>query len=791
MTGRSKKVISVILTAAVLSGAAAGISVAVRKTTSSSGTALVISVNDISYSGYMMDTASSMSGYVTTDAMQNVYLTDAETVSKVCVKEGQTVRKGDVLLEYDTSRTALGLEKEKLNLQQIQLKMEVARKNLETLKTLKPVSDADGGDYGGGFGEEGEVENEENPSKTYANLTGDAAALNETAEGAGTQGNPLRYLCLEQTTIQPSFLEMLQKKAQEKKMETVWFSLEVHAENSPDSPILRMWLGDSQSLADQLARQNTLKIDLAVSEACTRLDAKAVAFNEDTAEENLGSREHPYRYLVRNGAGITLEDSFLSMLKEKNAGKDTCYFILEAHEGDKVTGKILTWKSGGTTGEKIWGRDALQLKADGEICVSFAGDGKPEIKEQKDSAQEANPTAEPSVTPTESPSETPAETPAVTPELTPSATPPAPTAEPSGTPPEAEPSGTETQDGSGVSSGVQAPSGQKAAADAGTSAQTASLAYTGGIPSAEPAFAGSLQVLNLLTDYSDSSGSSGKTNGGSEGNTSDRSAGVSGGSELISPDASYTKEEIAESRKDQEKALKDLELDERESRLKIQMTQEALDSGKVTARLDGTVIKAGDPQSPPQDGSAFLQVSGSEGLYVKGGLPELLLGKVRNGDTVTVTSWQTGGTYQAEIRDISPYPDTSDVFDTGYSDSVSQSYYPFIARIAEKGADLKEGESLNIQLASPASAQDFSETGNTISIDQAFVRDENGKKYVMKRGEDGKLVKQYIETGKLNGGSYEVKTGITAEDWIAFPYGKTAVEGTKTREASMEELVTS
>ena len=61
----------------------------------------------------------------------------------------------------------------------------------------------------------------------------------------------------------------------------------------------------------------------------------------------------------------------------------------------------------------------------------------------------------------------------------------------------------------------------------------------------------------------------------------------------------------------------------------------------------------------------------------------------------------------------------------------------------------------------------------------------------MKRGEDGKLVKQYIETGKLNGGSYEVKTGITAEDWIAFPYGKTAVEGTKTREASMEELVTS
>ena len=788
MTGRSKKVVSVILTAAVLSGAAAGISVAVRKTTSSSGTALVISVNDVSYSGYMMDMAASMSGYVTTDAMQNVYLTDAETVSKVCVKEGQTVRKGDVLLEYDTSKTSLGLEKEKLNLQQIQLKMEVARKNLETLKTLKPVSDSDGGgDYGGGFGDEGEEENGESELKTYANLTGDAAALNETDEDAGTQGNPLRYLCLEQTTIQPSFLEMLQKKAQERKLETVWFSLEVHAENSPDSPILRMWLGDSLILADQLARQNTLKIDLAVSEAYTRLDGKAVAFNEDTAEENLGSREHPYRYLVRNGADIYLEDSFFLMLKEKNAGKDTCYFLLEAHEGDKVTGKLLTWKDSGTTGEKTWGRDALQREADGEICVSFAGNGKPEIKEQKDSAQEAKPTAEPSVTPTETPSVIPS----VTPEVTPTETPASPAAEPSGTPPATEPSGAEMPGGSGAGSDSSAPAGKKEAAGAQqAAAQTASLKSAAGIPSGELAFAGNVRVSNLLTD-SAGTGLAGKNSGVSDGNSSDNSAGLSGGSELIPSDASYTKEEIAESGKEQEKALKDLELDERESRLKIQMTQEALDSGKVTAKLDGTVTKAGDPQSPPQDGSAFVQVSGSEGLYVKGGLPELLLGQVRTGDIVTVTSWQTGGMYQAEIQDISPYPDTSGIFNSGYSDSVSQSYYPFIARIAEKGADLKEGESLNIQLASSSSAQDPSGTGNTISIDQAFVRDDSGRKYVMKRGEDGKLKKQYIETGKLNGGSYEVKSGISPDDWIAFPYGKTAVEGAKTREASMEELVTS
>ena len=43
--------------------------------------------------------------------------------------------------------------------------------------------------------------------------------------------------------------------------------------------------------------------------------------------------------------------------------------------------------------------------------------------------------------------------------------------------------------------------------------------------------------------------------------------------------------------------------------------------------------------------------------------------------------------------------------------------------------------------------------------------------------------------GNANGGmSVIVKGGITREDKIAFPYGKTAKEGVKTKDISLEEL---
>ena len=64
---------------------------------------------------------------------------------------------------------------------------------------------------------------------------------------------------------------------------------------------------------------------------------------------------------------------------------------------------------------------------------------------------------------------------------------------------------------------------------------------------------------------------------------------------------------------------------------------------------------------------------------------------------------------------------------------------------------------------------------------QAFIRDDHGQKYVMK-DVDGKLVKIYIKTGKVYFNmSTEVLSGLSDTDYIAFPYGDGAIEGTRTQ----------
>ena len=219
----------------------------------------------------------------------------------------------------------------------------------------------------------------------------------------------------------------------------------------------------------------------------------------------------------------------------------------------------------------------------------------------------------------------------------------------------------------------------------------------------------------------------------------------------------------------------------RESDIKIEKARKALDKGVVTANMNGIVKTAGDPKSPPTDGSAFITVSGSEGLFVKSGIKESKLGTLKEGDIVTVTSWQTGGRYEAEIKSISPYPDNSGMF----SGDGNETYFPFTANLLDREAVLQNGEWVEVSYKTTG---DSGKSSGTLTVQKAFVREEGSKKYVYVRDENNKLRKQYIVTGTLSDTGYEVIDGLSENDWIAFPYGKNVKEGAKTREASIGEL---
>lgn len=236
----------------------------------------------------------------------------------------------------------------------------------------------------------------------------------------------------------------------------------------------------------------------------------------------------------------------------------------------------------------------------------------------------------------------------------------------------------------------------------------------------------------------------------------------------------YTQAELTQAITEKEQSLKNLDLQIRKAQLQLEQLQQTSEDGQVTATVSGIVEKVGDPENPPQDGTAFIVISASDGLYVIGQISELYLNQVQSGQSVEAMSWNSGSYFTATIMEVDDYPaDTV----TGYSDgNTNVSYYNYTAFI-EDASGLENGENVELTLTLDG------DTSGGVYIDKAYVRKEDGKSYVMKEDETSHLVKQYVTTGKtVWGSSIQILDGITGEDFIAFPYGKTAKEGIRCEE---------
>lgn len=96
----------------------------------------VYSVNDFCMTNYWGDT-SNTSGMVTTDKIQKVFLSSSQTVNKVWVAEGDSVRKGDKLISYDSTLTQAAVEQAKIEYDRQDENLTTAKNELEYLKKAK------------------------------------------------------------------------------------------------------------------------------------------------------------------------------------------------------------------------------------------------------------------------------------------------------------------------------------------------------------------------------------------------------------------------------------------------------------------------------------------------------------------------------------------------------------------------------------------------------------------------------------------------------------------------------
>ncbi len=227
----------------------------------------------------------------------------------------------------------------------------------------------------------------------------------------------------------------------------------------------------------------------------------------------------------------------------------------------------------------------------------------------------------------------------------------------------------------------------------------------------------------------------------------------------------YSRKELAEAVQEKQKEIRENEMSLKEAELKLKEDQLVSSDGKVKAAMDGIVseVKSFDEV---KEGETLIKVKGDAGFTVTAYFSEYDVRNLQKGDVLQVNTYESGSSFTAEITDISLEPS-----DANMGSSRNLTYYPVTAAALDQDIELQRGEYCQIQ-----KTQDTEAAGN-ICLDQMFIRKDAQGSYCMIADENNLLKKVYIETGRSQWGMMEILDGITEEDRIAFPYGKSVQEG--------------
>lgn len=138
---KTKKIIIIILSCVVVMGGIYFALHTLKQKNQNKKTVAVYSVGELGYDASDIWDNSKLSGNVTVNSEQKVYVGKTQAVSEIKVQEGQTVKSGDVLLVYDTTANDLQLDLKKSELELSRVSIIDAKRELEKLKSTTPLED--------------------------------------------------------------------------------------------------------------------------------------------------------------------------------------------------------------------------------------------------------------------------------------------------------------------------------------------------------------------------------------------------------------------------------------------------------------------------------------------------------------------------------------------------------------------------------------------------------------------------------------------------------------------------
>lgn len=217
-----------------------------------------------------------------------------------------------------------------------------------------------------------------------------------------------------------------------------------------------------------------------------------------------------------------------------------------------------------------------------------------------------------------------------------------------------------------------------------------------------------------------------------------------------------------------EKQIDTTKRDLRQAQITYEKNKLSFADQKILASIDGTVATLGDATTPV--GEVFMRVQGESRFAVTLYVNELMLREIRLGTEVQLMCYESGTMASATITEIGTEP-VPHYYSGG---NINASTYQVTAEIADSEAQPRLGEWCQATL----DGQMPDEPSDAIYLPLFVIREDEEGEYVMKADENERLQKQYISTGKSLWGSYvEIKEGVTMDDRLAFPYGKTVREG--------------
>ena len=295
---------------------------------------------------------------------------------------------------------------------------------------------------------------------------------------------------------------------------------------------------------------------------------------------------------------------------------------------------------------------------------------------------------------------------------------------------------------------------------------------------------------------------------------------------LESEPQGYTKEELARAIRERSLEYENLELAIRRNELQAESLKREIEENVLTAETDGQVRTAADPREAARLGQPVLTVQGKSGSLLCGQMNEVLAAVLKPGDRLTVSAKirEKEVSFTATLRSVEREPGAGSMTDTdaagggvsGGGDSLSDgtengtfgdgtavspvdggagnpamSYYRFSASLEEtKG--IRAGDAVEILIPRTDVGQrtegEDSLNGRIVLPDRLLCY-EGGAAFVYTLGEDGRLEKRSVETGRSFGGTEtEVLSGITEEDYLARPEEAAGMEGARVRIVYGEEM---